>query len=117
LLIGSPGLPIAQHLRTRVTPISEALAPMLNPAQLDSLRQQFKAFVADGGRTNLLRWSESVDKTACRAGLLLCGNLSSALEVLQPEEGPKGPLSADLLAFVVSDRYGQLRQKLGIAIQ
>jgi hypothetical protein len=116
LLIGSPGLPIAQHLRTRVTPISEALGPMLDGPRRDSLRQQYKAFVADGGRTNLLRWCNSVDKTACRAGLLLSGDLASAAHLLEREEGPKGPLFTDLLGFLVSDRYSQLRQRLGIAL-
>lgn len=116
LLIGSPNLPIATHLRSRVTPISEALGPMLDGPRRDSLRQQFKAFVADGGRTNLLRWTQSVDKTACRAGLLLSGDLASAARLLALEEGPKGPLFADLLGFLVSDRYTQLRKRLGIEV-
>ena len=117
LLVGSPSLPIAAHVRARVEPISSALEPLLDAAQRDALRAQFKAFVADGGRTNLLRWSDSVDKTACRAGLLLCGDLSAATRVLASEEGPEGPLRADLLSFAVSDRLGQLRRRLGIAIE
>ncbi len=116
LLIGSPGLPIAAHLRTRVAPLSDALKPMLAPAQLDQLRQQFQAFVADGGRTNLLRWSDSVDKTACRAGLLLCDDLASAVKLLEPEEGPLGPLASDLVGFAVSARYAALRERLGLRL-
>lgn len=116
LLIGRPGLPIASHLRDRVAPISDALEPMLPPDRVDALRQQFQAFVEDGGRTNLLRFSVSVDKTACRAGLLLCDDLSTACRLLEQEEGKRGPLAQDLLGFVVSERYTQLRKKLGIAL-
>jgi hypothetical protein len=116
LLVGSPSLPIPSHVRARVAPISSALAPMLDAERRDALREQFKAFVADGGRTNLLRFSDSVDKTACRAGLLLCGDLGSATRLLANEEGPEGPLRADLLGFLVSERHTQLRRRLGISL-
>jgi len=116
LLVGSPSLPIAAHVQGRVAPIASALEPLLDAERKDALRAQFKAFVADGGRTNLLRWSEHVDKTACRAGLLLSGDLACATRLLALEEGPEGPLRADLLAFVVSDRYARLRRQLGIAV-
>ena len=117
LLIGSPRLPLPTHVKSRVAPISSALEPMLDAERRDNLRQQFQTFVADGGRTNLLRWSESVDKTACRAGLCLSGDLGAATHALAEEEGPEGPLRADLLAFAVSERHGQLRRRLGIAIE
>ena len=116
LLLGSPSLPIAEHLRARVAPISRGLLPLLNPTQLDALRADFKNFVADGGRTNLMRFSTSVDKTACRAGLLLCGDLPAALKLLAAEEGEKGPLAADLLSFAVSDRHAALRKHLGVQL-
>lgn len=116
LLLGSPSLPIAAHLRTRVQPLSDSLAPLLDTQQLDALRQQFKTFVSDGGRTNLLRWSESADKTAARAGLLICGDLRVAATLLQAEEGERGPLLADLLAFSASTRYENLRKQLGVAL-
>ena len=101
---------------SRVAPISGALEPLLDAERRDLLRQQFQTFVADGGRTNLLRWSESIDKTACRAGLCLSGDLGAAMRVLAEDEGPEGPLRADLLAFAVSERNGKLRRRLGIAV-
>jgi hypothetical protein len=116
LLLGSPTLPIAEHLKNRVAPISKGLAPMLDAAQLDALRADFKNFVAEGGRTNLMRWSTSVDKTACRAGLLLCGDLPAAVALLAEEEGAKGPLAADLLGFAVSERHAALRAHLGLKL-
>lgn len=116
LLIGSPSLPLPTHVKSRVAPISGALEPLLDAERRDLLRQQFQTFVADGGRTNLLRWSESIDKTACRAGLCLSGDLGAATRMLAGDEGPEGPLRADLLAFAVSERHGKLRRRLGIAL-
>ncbi len=116
LLVGSPSLPIANHVKARVEPIGKALQPLLEPERRDALREQFRAFVADGGRTNLQSFRDSVDKTACRAGLLLCGDPSCAARVLADEEGPEGPLRADLLGFLVSERHGDLRRRLGIGV-
>jgi len=117
LVIGSPTLPIANDTKHRVAPVARAIEPMLEPAQVDALRGHFLRFVEEGGRTNLQRWSAGAEKTACRAGLLLCHDLGTALSLLEPEEGRLGELAKDLLAFSTSDRYATLRQQLGIAIQ
>jgi len=116
LTIGSPGLPIAEDMRRRVQPIADAIAPMLEPGHVDTLRGCFLRFVEEGGRTNLLRWATAVDKTACRAGLLLANDLITASQTLEAEEGALGELSKDLLCFVTSERYFRLRRQLGIAI-
>jgi hypothetical protein len=115
LTIGNPGLPIAEDMKRRVTPIAQAIQPMLEPQQVDALRGCFLRFVEEGGRTNLQRWAAAADKTAARAGLLLCGDLGTALSQLETEEGSKGELAKDLLWFSVSDRYGKLRRQLGVA--
>ncbi len=117
LLIGSPALPIGEQMKRRVEPISKALAPMLEAPQLDALRSYFMRFVEDGGRTNLMRWSEAVDKTACRAGLLLCDDLPTAIKLLDSDPGDPGPLKLDLVSFIVSERYSNLRKMLGIALE
>ncbi len=116
LVIGNPGLPIAEDMRQRVQPIAQAIQPMLETPQQDALRGCFLRFVEEGGRTNLQRWSAAVDKTASRAGLLIANDLGTALGVLEHEEGKHGDLSKDLLAFAVSDRYFKLRRQLGIAV-
>lgn len=116
LVIGNPGLPIADDMKKRVTPIANAIQPLLEPAQLDTLRGCFLRFVDEGGRTNLQRWSASSEKTACRAGFLLANDLKTSLKILEAEERGLGELGKDLLAFAVSERYFQLRRQLGIAI-
>ena len=116
LVIGNPGLPIADDMKKRVTPIAKAVQPLLEPAQMDTLRGCFLRFVEEGGRTNLQRWALSTEKTACRAGFLLANDLGTALAIVEAEERGLGELGKDLLAFAASERYFQLRQKLGIAI-
>ena len=115
LTIGSPGLPIADDMKQRVQPIADAIAPMLEPGQVDTLRGCFLRFVEEGGRTNLLRWATAVDKTACRAGLVLANDLNTACRALQ--EGTLGELSKDLICFITSERYFRLRRQLGITVQ
>lgn len=115
LVIGNPTLPIAADTKQRVLPIANAIEPLLEPPQLDALRSHFLRFVEEGGRTNLQRWSGGVDKTACRAGLLISGDLSAALAILEAEEGKWGELGKDLLVFSTGDRYARLRTELGIA--
>jgi hypothetical protein len=116
LVIGNPGLPIAEDIKRRVTPIAKAISPLLEPAQLDTLRGCFLRFVEEGARTNLQRWSHATEKTACRAGFLLSNDLGTALKLLEPEERGLGELGKDLIAFATSERYFQLRRQLGIAL-
>jgi len=116
LTIGNPALPIAEDVKRRVAPIARAIEPLLDATQVDALRGHYLRFVEEGGRTNLMRWSAAVDKTACRAGLLLCNDLDTALTVLDKEGGKQGELGKDLLIFCASERYFQLRKQLGISL-
>jgi hypothetical protein len=114
VLIGNPGLPLADSVRHRVGPVVRAIEPLLDSAQLDQLRGQILRFAAGGGRTNLQRWSSSAEKTACRAGLVLCADLPTALETLSLAEPGRPDLAHDLIAYSVSDEHHALRQQLGI---
>jgi hypothetical protein len=116
LTIGNPGLPIAEDMKRRVTPIAHAIQPLLEAPHVDALRGCFLRFVEEGGRTNLQRWSSAAEKTACRAGFVLSNDIGSALRVLSAEEGPDGELGKDLLSFAASESYFKLRRQLGIAI-
>ena len=117
LSIGNPGLPLASNVKQLVIPIAKAIEPILEPSQVDRLRGHFLRFVEEGGRTNLQRWSASVEKTCARAGLLLAGDLRAAHSVLSlTDEGHLDERMDDLLSFVASERYTKLRKQLGIAL-
>lgn len=117
LSIGNPGLPLNANVKELVVPIAKAIEPILEPAQVDRLRGHFLRFVEEGGRTNLQRWASAVDKTGARAGLLLADDLKAAHTVIESED--KAHLTEkmnDLLAFMLSDRYVNLRKQIGIAV-
>jgi hypothetical protein len=116
LLIGSPGIPLRADTKRRVSALAGAIEPLLEPAQVDALRAAFLRFVEEGGRTNLQRWAAAADRTAARAGLLLCNDLRAAAAMLDAEDaGAAQERVDDLLVFVTSDRYAQLRKQIGIA--
>lgn len=117
LSIGNPGMPLSERVKALVVPIAKAIEPILEPVAIDRLRGHFLRFVEEGGRTNLQRWASGVDRTAARAGLLLAGDLKAAHAVFELEDPQKvNEKMDDLLAFVVSERYGKLRKQIGIAI-
>jgi hypothetical protein len=116
LLIANPKLPIKGAKRARIEPLARAMEPLLEPARLDNLRGHYLRFAEEGGRTNLQRWSSAVEKTGARVGLALNQDLTTALGLLEQEEGKCGPLALDLLSYSTSSRFLALRSSLGIAI-
>jgi hypothetical protein len=115
LSIGNAGMPLAAHIKEAVVPIAQAIEPMLDGSAVDRLRGSFLRFVEDGGRTNLARWTMSVDKTCARAGLLLCDDLWASKAALALLGKDSGEVVEDLLAFALSDRWAKLRRQIGIA--
>jgi hypothetical protein len=104
-------------VKKRVTPIAQALEPLLEAPQIDRLRGHFLRFVEEGGRTNLNRWTAAADRTACRAGLLLSSSLWAADRMLGAANADDHESKMDdLIVFLASDRSTMLRRRLGIAV-
>jgi hypothetical protein len=117
LSIGNPGLPLSAQVKQLVVPIAKAIEPILESQSVDRLRGHFLRFVEEGGRTNLQRWTTSVERTCSRAGLLLANDLKAAHSVFALEDPTHlGEKMDDLMSFVVSERYSKLRKQIGIAI-
>lgn len=117
LSIGNPSIPMNDRAKQIVVPIAKAIEPILEPNAVDALRGHFLRFVEEGGRTNLQRWANGVDRTAQRAGLLLANDLKAAEHVFDLEDKSKTQERMDdLLAFMSSDRYAKLRKQIGIAV-
>jgi hypothetical protein len=115
LSIANSGIPLSAEVKARVTPLANAIEPMLEPVAIDRLRGHFMRFLDEGGRTNLQRWAAAADRTAARAGLLLANDLAAARVILELEQ-PSGAASKmdDLIVFVTSDRYAKLRGMIGL---
>ena len=113
----NPGLPLSAQVKQLVVPIANAIEPILEPAAIDRLRGHFLRFVEEGGRTNLQRWTTSVDRSCARAGLLLANDLKAAHSIFALEDPTHlAEKMDDLMSFVVSDRYAKLRRQIGIAV-
>lgn len=116
LLIGNPAIPLRADVKRRVATLASAVEPLLEPTQVDRLRGAFLRFVEEGGRTNLQRWATAADRTAARAGLLLADDLRASAAMLKLEDAAGATDRVDdLIVFVTSDRYAQLRRQIGIA--
>jgi len=117
LSIANAGIPLSSEIKQRVTPIAKAIEPVLEPAAVDRVRGHFLRFLEDGGRTNLHRWATAAEKTSARAGLLLCNDLRAAHTVFELED-PRtvDAKMEDLLVFVTSDRYANIRKQIGLAV-
>jgi golgin subfamily B member 1 len=99
-----------------------ALARELRADEIEKLGHVVSSMVEIGGTSDVTRWVQCSELTGVRAGLLLCGDLSVAAKILRQESVVAGDLSPnekvkELLRFVVSEPYHQLRRSLGIDVR
>lgn len=115
ILLGGPQIRLPREVRARATVIAEAMHPCLEQAQMERLQRLVARFLARGGVANLKRWARAAEWTSCRAGLLLCGDIQVAADVLASESrGPERLRQMEL--FWVSDHATKLRAQLGVRI-
>ncbi|HKP59235.1 MAG TPA: tetratricopeptide repeat protein [Polyangiales bacterium] len=95
----------------------------MQPADVELLNSITKRFVESGARTDIKRWMQCVELTACRAGFLLANDIEIAARMIQAEP-PLGAVDLtpkekveELILFSVSEAYFRLREALGIQIQ
>jgi hypothetical protein len=99
---------------------SKELARRLDAEAKEALADGVHAFDHAGGRADLGGFIRAVELGACRAGLVLCGDLAVAARLLRREERGVGELTADdrlddLLAFCARPGLAVLREWLGVA--
>jgi tetratricopeptide (TPR) repeat protein len=117
LVIGQTG-----QLPPEVEVARRELAKRLDPTHQAKLAGVVRALTDRGGQLDLLAWLRAVERAACRAGLLACGDVTVAARVLSVDGHVVGGLSAadrlrDLVPFSVSPRYSEVRRALGIAVR
>lgn len=122
ILLAAPQQPLPPDMDLQIRATAQELARHMQPVQLEGLRQVVKKFLADGAKANVKRWNQAVELTACRAGLVLCGDLEIAKKIIAQEAQLPGDLSPadklkELLLFAVSEEYSAIRKTLGVAVQ
>jgi hypothetical protein len=117
LLVANPEVPLTPESRERVEPLAVTIRPLLGEVALGRLRRSLGRFVELGGRLNVARWLESVERTAACAGLLLANDLAAAEAVLRLDgTAALDATMGELVVFVTSKRCSSLRRRLGIAV-
>jgi hypothetical protein len=105
----------------RVAEFRDLLAKCVEQDRMGTLRQAVHRWVKNRGPMDITRWSRAVELTACRAGLLLSGDLGAAWAMINaepqaPGDPPVDEKVKDLFSFAVSAEYFALRTLLGITI-
>lgn len=118
LVIPSVSVPPPADPESRV---GENLGARLTAEQKSKLEEIVGRLEQRGGRLDLLSWIRGVELTAARVGLLLAGDLRTASRLMKEEVRAIGELSpeakrGDLLAYSASERYGLLRERMGVAV-
>jgi tetratricopeptide (TPR) repeat protein len=113
-----PELPVPGYLSEAVARRRKTLVKHADDAGKKTLRAAVERLDARGGRVDLAAWIKSVELSATRAGLLLCGDLKVAMTRMRAENRAIADLGldqrrADLLAFCASDKLGRARGLLG----
>jgi tetratricopeptide (TPR) repeat protein len=112
---------IPPDMAQAVNQTAAELVKYMQPIQRDGLRLVVQKFMEDGAKADLKRWMQTVETTACRAGLLLCADLEIAKKIIAAEPQLPGDLPPtekmkELIVFSVSEQYFSLRKALGIAV-
>jgi tetratricopeptide (TPR) repeat protein len=121
LRIVAPRLPIGAELEGPVEEAQKALAEHMSPAVRERLARPVGELLAQGARVDLGRWVRAVDITSDRAGLVVCDDLQTALDIVgDAGDGANSVLAADrkkqLLRWAVSRPYVTLRERLGVSV-
>jgi hypothetical protein len=115
---------IAMPDQTQVTAapiraIHARIARRLSADERAAIEEAVARLDARGGRAAVGGWIRTVELTAARVGLLLCGDLATAMAVLRSEPRDLGHLPfegrrADLVAFCASRAHAALRARFAM---
>jgi tetratricopeptide (TPR) repeat protein len=117
LQLALPAMPVPTNVEPVVTALRNGLKRHLSPEEREAMSVAVAKLDARGGRVNLQAWIRSVELTACRVGLLLCGDLRPALSRLKTEMRAASDVSdeskrIDLLTFCATGTFAALRERV-----
>lgn len=121
LKLVTPNLPVKADLAQPVGQYYDALRKLVPPQMMEQLGVVVQRFLATKAEADLHKWSNAVDLTGTRAGLLICNDLEVAARLAQSEPVSVGVVEPkekikDLILWSISDEYFTLREHLGLII-
>ncbi|MFM2417170.1 MAG: hypothetical protein RL385_1893, partial [Pseudomonadota bacterium] len=121
------GLLVAMRSIGEGTPEAEGvwagLKARMQPAQVEEVAKACKLFAKRGMRTDIKRWTQTVELTACRAGFLVANDLEVAVQMLGqleaagPDDLSPNEKAKELVLFSVSQEYFRLREAIGVTLR
>jgi tetratricopeptide (TPR) repeat protein len=116
-----PKFPVAGEIEASVAEAAGVLSQSAAGEYRDHLVHTVSKLLADSAALDLKRWVRSVDQAADRAGLILCGDLDAAADLIRQGSARPGmaePVARakDALLYSVSGSYLALRERLGISV-
>jgi hypothetical protein len=88
----------------------------------DQLRTLIKKFIEAGGSTDVKRWAAARELTNYRVGLLLCGDLVIAAQMVSQEQSMMGSAMSpkdkikELVLYSISEDYFAARRAIGLSV-
>ena len=115
------GFPVPADVQTLAQELRDHLAKQLPRNARKQLELLAQSWVETGAKPDLDVWLAGVEHTANRVGLIVCGDLEVAAQVIETQPvRPGSPMPAEmleeLLRYGVSEEYFEVRRKLGLAI-
>ncbi len=119
VLVAAVAQVLPSSLPSDVVQLRDALHTRIDPARRAELERVVEALQARDGRLDLKPWIRAIELASCRAGLLVCGDITAAARMLAVDGRVVGGLSAadrirDLIPFSVSARCAKVRRAIGI---
>jgi len=118
--VTNPNLGLEQQLGDQGMMIAQEIQNMPSQMQMQ-LRKHVSQYLKKGENPNLSRWLRYVDHTTNRVGLLICGDLETAASFVKSDRTAISKASVkdqirEMILFVLSDEFTELRERLGLAI-
>jgi hypothetical protein len=115
-----PGITPSGEGGRAVTALVTRLENHISEPELDDLTLAVRELEARGGKFSLSAWTRNVELMAARAGMLLCGDLGTAMAIVSNESREIAGLTLDakrrdLVGFCASDEHAALRARFALA--
>jgi tetratricopeptide (TPR) repeat protein len=112
---------LVREKRDKLSKSDEQLRAQLRKDQFEELTEAVERALRESSSLDVKRWSQLVDVSSSRAGLILAGDLENARLALMREAQSPGDLGPreqmlELLNFYLSDAYAELRAQLRVKL-
>lgn len=105
----------------QIEPSDQALRERLRKEEVARIASAVQTSMSQGGKLDVLRWSQLADLSVSYGGLLLAGDVEAARAAMALEPQAPGDLSPrdkmrELVSWYLGDPCAELRRRLGLAL-